>query len=78
MAHILLQYTMLSGKVPFQIRSSGDTADTIMKQIKSGQFDLQGTEWNDVSIPAKKIIKGILSSHKGKFLLRRSFYNSVL
>ena len=49
---------MLSGKVPFHIRSTGDTADAIMKQIKSGQFDLQGPEWKDVSVAAKKIIKG--------------------
>ena len=52
---------MLSGKVPFQVRSSGNTADAIMKQIKSGHFDLQGPEWKDVSAAAKKLIKGSVS-----------------
>lgn len=49
---------MLSGKVPFQIRSSGNTADALMNQITSGQFDLQGPEWTDVSKAAKELIQG--------------------
>ena len=57
---------MLSGKVPFQVRSSANTADAIMKQIKSGLFSLQGPEWNEVSAAAKKLIKGT----NGKVIFR--------
>jgi hypothetical protein len=54
----VLQYTMLSGKVPFQARDKSDSASSIMKRIKDGQFDLSSSEWNDVSQKAKDLIQG--------------------
>ena len=52
------QYTMLSGKVPFQSRSRDDSAAAIMQRIKGGEFNLKGQEWEKVSDVAKKLIKG--------------------
>ena len=67
--HSTFQYTMLSGKVPFQVRSSGNTADAIMNQIKGGLFDVQGPEWNEVSSSAKNLIKGMTYTLATKNLL---------
>ena len=54
----LFQYTMLSGKVPFQTHKKEDTATAIMQRIKVGQFDLNGQEWQVVSQVAKDLIQG--------------------
>lgn len=49
---------MLSGKVPFQTKSKNDSASTIMRRIKDGQFDFSSSEWKDVSQKAKDLIQG--------------------
>lgn len=51
---------MLSGKVPFQTKSKNDSASTIMRRIKDGQFDFSSSEWKDVSQKAKDLIQGKL------------------
>lgn len=51
---------MLSGKVPFQTKSKNDSASTIMRRIKDGQFDFSSSEWKDVSQKAKDLIQGTL------------------
>lgn len=55
---IYLQYTMLSGRAPFQARSREDSAAAIMARIKGGQFDFNGPEWQHVSPQAKNVTKG--------------------
>ena len=55
----IFQYTMLSGKAPFQSRSRDASAAAIMKRIKGGEFSMKGKEWKDVSDQAKKLIKGL-------------------
>ncbi|XP_066280404.1 ribosomal protein S6 kinase alpha-5-like [Branchiostoma lanceolatum] len=60
----VILYTMLSGKVPFQPaagRGGENHAADIMKRIKSGDFSLSGEEWDQVSQPAKCLIKGLLT-----------------
>ena len=54
----LLQYTMLSGRVPFQRHSREGNAAAIMEKIKGGEFSLDGPEWESVSDAAKKLIQG--------------------
>lgn len=53
------QYTMLSGRAPFQSRSKDDTSASIIARIKGGSFDMSGPEWLTVSTQAKKLIKGM-------------------
>ena len=50
---------MLSGTVPFQNYSSEDSAESIMKRIKGGQFDFSTVGWKDVSEQAKDLIQGL-------------------
>ncbi|KAK3591833.1 hypothetical protein CHS0354_007696 [Potamilus streckersoni] len=64
----VILYTMLSGKVPFQVHSQGDTAAIIMQEIKNGHFEFSGPEWETVSEPAKKLIKGFLTVEPKKRL----------
>lgn len=54
----IFQYTMLSGRAPFQSRSKDDTSASIIARIKDGSFDMSGPEWISVSSQAKKLIKG--------------------
>lgn len=56
-----LQYTMLSGQVPFQCREKSLThtsAEEIMKKIKQGDFSFEGEAWRNVSQQAKDLIQG--------------------
>ncbi|XP_054758881.2 ribosomal protein S6 kinase alpha-5-like [Lytechinus pictus] len=59
----VILYTMLSGRVPFQDPSisKSNSASEIMKRIKHGNFSFDGEEWNSVSVPAKELIKGLLT-----------------
>lgn len=57
----VILYTMLSGKVPFQVSSSKDQATAIMQEIKTGHFSFDGQEWEDVSEAAKTLIQGLLT-----------------
>lgn len=52
------QYTMLSGKVPFQVGSAEDQATAIMHEIKIGRFSFKGSAWDSVSDCAKSLIQG--------------------
>jgi len=55
------QYTMLSGRVPFQVgNSSDDQAAAIMHEIKIGRFNFDTPEWDNVSTAAKALIQGPL------------------
>lgn len=56
-----LQYTMLSGQVPFQCQEKSLThtsAEEIMKKIKHGDFSFEGEAWRNVSQQAKDLIQG--------------------
>lgn len=57
----VILYTMLSGKVPFQVGSTEDQAKAIMNEIKMGRFNFDGSEWQDVSDAAKSLIQGLLT-----------------
>ncbi|XP_060577857.1 ribosomal protein S6 kinase alpha-5-like isoform X1 [Ruditapes philippinarum] len=57
----VILYTMLSGKVPFQVGSSENQAKAIMHEIKMGRFNFNSSEWNDVSDAAKSLIQGLLT-----------------
>lgn len=54
---------MLSGKVPFQTKKKSDSASSIMKRIKDGQFDFSCSEWKDVSQKAKDLIQGLYQNN---------------
>lgn len=58
---LFLQYTMLSGQVPFQCQEKSLThtsAEEIMKKIKQGDFSFEGEAWRNVSQQAKDLIQG--------------------
>lgn len=58
---LCLQYTMLSGQVPFQCQEKSLThtsAEEIMKKIKQGDFSFEGEAWRNVSQQAKDLIQG--------------------
>ncbi len=53
------QYTMLSGKAPFQSSSHRDcSAAAIMERIKGGEFNTACKEFELVSDQAKKLVEG--------------------
>lgn len=57
----LLQYTMLSGQVPFQSelrRMPLSHVADIMRKIKEGDFSLEGEAWRGVSEEAKELVRG--------------------
>lgn len=61
---VFLQYTMLSGQVPFQCQEKSLThtsAEEIMKKIKHGDFSFEGEAWRNVSQQAKDLIQGELT-----------------
>lgn len=63
MVFLCLQYTMLSGQVPFQCQEKSLThtsAEEIMRKIKQGDFSFQGEAWRNVSQQAKDLIQGEL------------------
>ena len=55
---VWLQFTMLSGQVPFQGQGTRTSAEEIMKKIKQGDFSFQGEAWRNVSQQAKDLIQG--------------------
>lgn len=64
---VVLQYTMLSGQVPFQCQEKSSThtsAEEIMKKIKQGDFSFQGEAWRNVSQEAKELIQGEVDAAK--------------
>lgn len=69
---LCVQYTMLSGQVPFQCQGKSLThtsAEEIMKKIKQGDFSFEGEAWRNVSQQAKDLIQG-----KGPCLLGTERY----
>ena len=42
---LLFQFAMLSGQAPFYSRTKVDTANTVMRKIKEGDFRLEGEAW---------------------------------
>lgn len=54
-----LQYTMLSGQVPFQSSRSFRSADFIMQRITQGDIRFEGQQWESISPAAKDLIKGM-------------------
>lgn len=61
MLFLCLQYTMLSGQVPFQCQEKTLThtsAEEIMQKIKQGDFSFEGEAWRNVSQQAKDLIQG--------------------
>lgn len=59
MHDISLQYTMLCGHAPFYGQSL--STEEIMERIQSGQFSLDGPEWEGVSPAARNLIEGLLT-----------------
>lgn len=72
----VILYTMLSGKVPFQTKSKNDSASTIMRRIKDGQFDFSSSEWKDVSQKAKDLIQGLLTVEASERMTMQAVKNS--
>ena len=52
---------MLSGKAPFYTKAKTDSASSIMRRIKEGDFRLEGESWRYVSSAAKSLTKGLLT-----------------
>ncbi|CAM1309640.1 RPS6KA5 (predicted) [Pycnogonum litorale] len=57
----VILYTMLSGKAPFHTDSNEASSSIIVQRIKGGEFSFSGHEWGIVSVPAKLVIKGLLT-----------------
>ena len=60
------QFTMLSGKVPFQSSNRDRSAESIMSKIKGGEFSMKGSDWETVSDDAKTLIRGLLTVDPSK------------
>ena len=52
---------MLSGRAPFYSRAKTDSASSIMRRIKEGDFRLEGDAWRYVSSAARNLTKGLLT-----------------
>ena len=59
---------MLSGRVPFQGSQTDGTMMAVIKQIKGGELDFKGEEWQNVSLSARELIKGLLTVDASKRL----------
>lgn len=57
----VILFTMLSGKVPFNARSTNQTANDIISKIKTAEFSFEDPVWNSVSDLAKDLISGLLT-----------------
>lgn len=57
----VILFTMLSGKVPFNARSTNQTANEIISKIKTAQFSFEDPVWDSVSDLAKDLITGLLT-----------------
>ncbi|KAL8572053.1 hypothetical protein ACOMHN_026679 [Nucella lapillus] len=64
----VILYTMLSGQAPFQDKRREESAESIMKKIRGGEFVLTGREWQAVSDSAKDLIQGLLTVEPSKRL----------
>jgi serine/threonine protein kinase len=52
---------MLSGKVPFNARSTNQTANDIISKIKTAEFSFDDPVWESVSDLGKSLITGLLT-----------------
>jgi len=57
----VILFAMLSGKAPFYSRNKIDSASSIMRRIKEGDFRLEGESWRYVSSSARSLTKGLLT-----------------
>ena len=57
----VIMYSLLSGMAPFTSRPLHDTASSIMRRIKEGDFRMDGDAWKCVSPAAKTLCKGLLT-----------------
>lgn len=64
----VILYIMLSGRVPFQGSQTDGTMMAVIKQIKGGELDFKGEEWQNVSLSARELIKGLLTVDASKRL----------
>jgi ribosomal protein S6 kinase alpha-5 len=55
----VILYTMLCGHAPFYGQSL--STEEIMERIQSGQFSLDGPEWEGISPSARHLIEGLLT-----------------
>merc|ERR1719499_723878 len=57
----VILFAMLSGRAPFYSRAKTDSASSIMRRIKEGDFRLEGDAWRYVSSAARNLTKGLLT-----------------
>jgi len=57
----VILFAMLSGRAPFYSRAKTDSASSIMRRIKEGDFRLEGEAWRYVSSAARNLTKGLLT-----------------
>merc|ERR1719483_830154 len=57
----VILFAMLSGKPPFYSKTKTDSASSIMRKIKEGEFRLEGEPWRYVSSAARNLTKGLLT-----------------
>jgi len=57
----VIMFAMLSGQAPFYSRPRFDTASSIMRRIKEGDFRTDGDAWRCVSLPARSLVKSLLT-----------------
>ena len=78
--HILwfLQFTMLSGRSPFLTtsRSREDSASSIIRRIKNGDFKMDGEVWKYISPTARSLSKGLLTVDPKKRLTLDDLFRS--
>ena len=73
----LFQYSLLSGLAPFSCRPQQDTASSIMRRIKEGDFRLEGEAWACVSPAAKTLCKGLLTVDPRRRISMAALTNSA-
>ena len=52
----VIMYILLSGSSPF----TGESVDATMETIKSGDYNLEGEEWDNISCEAKEVVRRLL------------------
>ncbi|XP_039254874.2 ribosomal protein S6 kinase alpha-5-like [Styela clava] len=57
----VILYAMLSGEIPFMNQGKNLCAAEIMSSIQKGEFSFHGDAWQNISIEAKDLVKGLLT-----------------
>jgi serine/threonine protein kinase len=60
----VLLYVMLIGKFPFK----GDTVSETLEKVSIGKINYSGEEWEDISLPAKTLVRQLLQKDPKKRL----------